>query len=179
MTRMLICILAALVLGAFAQDIPQSDSSGPKVVVSKLSPPVYPPLALQARINGAVTLDVAVGRNGSVQSVTVVSGHPILTKAAVESAQQTQFACTDCSEGLTHRLMTYRFELGETIYCSGIDANGNALYETHPGQVNQTPDGVTIVEQPVANCDPAAFSIIKVRSLKCLFLWRCSKRYPA
>ena len=178
MTRVLICVFVFLSLGALAQDIPKSDSGTPKVFVSKLSAPVYPPLALQARIVGAVRLDVAIGRNGSVQAVSVVSGHPILAKAAIESAQQTQFECQDCREQPTHYLVTYRFDLGEAIDCTGFDADGKGLYEAHHPEVKQTQDGVTIVDRPLGTCDPAG-SIIKVRSLKCMFLWRCSKRYPA
>ena len=40
--------------------------------------PVYPPMALQARIQGIVRLDVVIGEDGRVTNATVVSGHPLL-----------------------------------------------------------------------------------------------------
>jgi TonB family protein len=50
--------------------------------------PIYPPLALQARISGAVHLNATIGRDGTVQNLTVVSGHPLLVAAAMEAAKQ-------------------------------------------------------------------------------------------
>jgi TonB family protein len=55
--------------------------------------PQYPPLAKQARIGGAVELQLGLNREtGTVQEVKVLSGHPILTQAAKESAQRWRFA---------------------------------------------------------------------------------------
>jgi protein TonB len=50
--------------------------------------PVYPPLAKQARISGVVHLEGIIGRDGTVQQLRVVSGHPLLVKAALEAVQQ-------------------------------------------------------------------------------------------
>jgi len=44
--------------------------------------PVYPRLALQARIQGSVKFTVTVGADGSVQKMQLVSGHPLLVNAA-------------------------------------------------------------------------------------------------
>ena len=51
-------------------------------------PPDYPPVARQARIQGVVKLRGAIGKDGSVQSLTVLSGHPLLVPAALEAAKQ-------------------------------------------------------------------------------------------
>lgn len=50
-------------------------------------PPEYPPLARQARVEGVVTLNAVVGQDGSVQNLSVVSGHPLLVPAAIEAVR--------------------------------------------------------------------------------------------
>src|SRR5205814_2732734 len=40
--------------------------------------PAYPPLARQARIQGAVVLQAVIAKDGSIQGLKVVSGHPML-----------------------------------------------------------------------------------------------------
>jgi len=50
-------------------------------LISKTDP-VYPPLALQAQIQGSVKFTVTVGADGHVQTVQLVSGHPMLVNAA-------------------------------------------------------------------------------------------------
>jgi TonB family protein len=51
-------------------------------------PPVYPPLAKQARIQGVVRFQVTSGQDGRVLDVQVVSGHPLLIPAAQEAVKQ-------------------------------------------------------------------------------------------
>lgn len=59
---------------------------------SKYAPPIFPPLPLQARIQGHVDLQLTVQpETGQVNGVTVVSGHPLLTPAAVDAAKQWRF----------------------------------------------------------------------------------------
>ena len=50
--------------------------------------PVYPPLAKQARIQGVVMLQAVIGKDGSVQELKVVSGHPLLVEAAMDAVKQ-------------------------------------------------------------------------------------------
>jgi TonB family protein len=51
------------------------------------TPPVYPPLARQARISGVVRLSVLIGVDGTVRNIQIVSGHPLLVPAAVEAVR--------------------------------------------------------------------------------------------
>ncbi|HLH18739.1 MAG TPA: TonB family protein [Bryobacteraceae bacterium] len=51
-------------------------------------PPVYPPLARQARIEGAVRLGAIIDKDGRVQNLQVISGHPLLIPAAIEAVKQ-------------------------------------------------------------------------------------------
>ncbi len=56
-------------------------------LVSRVNP-VYPPLAKQARIQGAVHFTVVIGRDGLIQNIEVISGHPLLVPAALEAVKQ-------------------------------------------------------------------------------------------
>jgi protein TonB len=49
--------------------------------------PIYPPLALQARISGTVRFNILIGKDGRVSSVRLVSGHPLLVEAARQALQ--------------------------------------------------------------------------------------------
>jgi periplasmic protein TonB len=50
--------------------------------------PTYPPLAKQARISGTVRLMGVIAREGTIQNLQVLSGHPLLQKAAIEAVRQ-------------------------------------------------------------------------------------------
>ncbi len=53
--------------------------------------PQYPQLALQARIQGTVILQATIGKDGTVQELRVVSGHPLLTAAAIDAVKQWRY----------------------------------------------------------------------------------------
>ena len=50
--------------------------------------PLYPPLALQARIQGVVRFDIVIGKDGRVSNVQLVRGHPLLVAAARDAVHQ-------------------------------------------------------------------------------------------
>jgi protein TonB len=50
--------------------------------------PVYPPLAKQARIQGVVRLNAIIGKDGTIQNLQLVSGHPMLVQSATEAVKQ-------------------------------------------------------------------------------------------
>ncbi len=50
--------------------------------------PAYPPLARQARISGTVELVGVIARDGTIEDLHVVSGHPLLVKAALDAVRQ-------------------------------------------------------------------------------------------
>lgn len=56
--------------------------------------PIYPPLAKQVRLSGVVKLDAVIGREGTVESLRLVSGHPLLVAAAMASAKEWVYAPT-------------------------------------------------------------------------------------
>lgn len=50
--------------------------------------PVYPPLARQARISGVVRLEGIIAKDGTIQRLRVISGHPLLVPAALDGVKQ-------------------------------------------------------------------------------------------
>ena len=115
-----IALLAATApISALAQDAPSTDpnpatSLPPKVVkihpapgtrikiggtvtaakiVDKVSP-VYPPLAKQTRVQGTVRLHVIIAKDGSVQQLEVLSGHPLLVQSALDAVRQWRYRPT-------------------------------------------------------------------------------------
>ncbi len=53
--------------------------------------PQYPSLAQQARIQGTVVLQALIGKDGTIQNLHVVSGHPMLTNAALEAVKEWRY----------------------------------------------------------------------------------------
>ena len=53
--------------------------------------PQYPPLARQARIQGVVVLQALIGKDGGIQNLHVVSGHPMLTNSALEAVKEWRY----------------------------------------------------------------------------------------
>jgi len=56
--------------------------------------PMYPPLARQTRISGTVRLHAIIGKNGAVQQLEVISGHPLLVQAALDAVRQWRYRPT-------------------------------------------------------------------------------------
>ena len=76
--------------------------------------PDYPHLARVARIQGAVILEAIIDREGRVENLQVLSGHPLLIQAARDAVQQWRYRPTllngEPIEVLTQ--VTVNFSLG-------------------------------------------------------------------
>jgi TonB family protein len=73
------------------QTIPQTLRIGGNIQQANLItkvPPIYPPLAKAAHVEGTVRFEVTIGRDGTVQNVQLISGPPLLVQAAMEGVQQ-------------------------------------------------------------------------------------------
>jgi TonB family protein len=169
-------ILCCAVIKSGAQTEDRSLTAESGVVLVDLFRPVYPPLALQARITGDVELRIEVRQDGTVESVTAVSGHPIFKEAALDSARKSKFECVACSGAVTLYKLAYRFDLGPTIYCSTKPARpiDSREEKTYP-QILQSQNRITLVDAPVDTCDLPPELPWKVRSAKCLYLWKCGR----
>jgi protein TonB len=53
--------------------------------------PLYPPLARAARVQGSVELQAVISKQGTIEKLQVLRGHPLLVKAAVEAVQQWRY----------------------------------------------------------------------------------------
>ena len=53
--------------------------------------PTYPALARQARIQGQVVLQAVIAKDGTIQNLHMVSGHPMLAPAAIEAVKQWRY----------------------------------------------------------------------------------------
>ena len=53
--------------------------------------PQYPALARSARIQGAVVLQAIIGKDGTIQNLHLLSGHPLLSQAAIEAVRQWRY----------------------------------------------------------------------------------------
>jgi periplasmic protein TonB len=56
--------------------------------------PNYPPLARQTRISGTVRLHAIISKDGTVQQLEVLSGHPLLVQAALDAVRQWRYRPT-------------------------------------------------------------------------------------
>jgi TonB family protein len=97
MTRPLVArllLLITLTSLAASQAVPVGDSVDQNVMsvhLLKRVPPVYPPLARQARIQGTIILKVHITKSGDVANIQLVSGHPMLAPAAIEAVKQWKY----------------------------------------------------------------------------------------
>jgi len=53
--------------------------------------PQYPSLARQARIQGIVMLRAVISREGKIENLQVISGHPMLVEAAIDAVRQWRY----------------------------------------------------------------------------------------
>jgi protein TonB len=50
--------------------------------------PLYPDIAIRARVSGTVHLIGTIGKDGTIQHLQIVDGNPLLARAAVEAVSQ-------------------------------------------------------------------------------------------
>jgi TonB family protein len=166
-----IALIAALISATgslFAQSPANPEAGKSQVTLTELFPPAYPPLARQTRISGDVQLELKIRPDGSVDSLDVVSGHPLLTQAALDSAKQSHFSCADCSESPTSYKLVYTFQFVDTEHCCSTTL-------ADLPKPSQSENHITVFARVACICDPAE-TTTKVRSIKCLYLWHCSIR---
>jgi len=73
--------------------------SGPKRVISQLDEgqlvnrvePIYPHIAAISGIQGQVKLHAIIARDGRIQSLNVISGHPLLAHAALDAVEKWRY----------------------------------------------------------------------------------------
>src|SRR5213080_1275163 len=69
---------------------PPPPAAAPVKVIKKIQP-AYTPLARQARIQGSVLLQAQISKEGTIEHLTLISGHPMLAPAAIEAVKQWRY----------------------------------------------------------------------------------------
>jgi TonB family protein len=93
--------IGGVIGGVLNSKPPQPDTAQPQSVrvsqgvstgllVTKVQPQ-YPDDAKQARIQGQVVLQAKIDKNGDVEELSLVSGHPMLAPAAIEAVKQWKY----------------------------------------------------------------------------------------
>jgi len=147
--------IVAFLLIVAAYDAPATGQQNPVIgdgtsampLMTGVTNATYPPLALSANITGDVVVRLGIRKDASVESAVVVTGHRLLAKAALESAQQSHYRCTACADEVTPYPVTYSYQLaaGPDWPC-GSHWGGEDYYYS------------------------------AARSAKCLNLWNCGRQ---
>jgi periplasmic protein TonB len=53
--------------------------------------PIYPVIAKQAGIEGTVVIKAIISRTGAIEQEQIVSGHPLLARAALDAVHQWKY----------------------------------------------------------------------------------------
>jgi Gram-negative bacterial TonB protein C-terminal len=158
---------------------PAPNAPQPEVVLTKLGPITYPIIARTAHITGDVGVDVEINKDGTVKMATAVSGPPLLYRVALQSARESRFECRNCSAGVTPYRMLYRFRLidGEIGNCppGSVKPSPYPANQTFP-VITQAGNHVIVVDR-TPPCYADVEGVKKVRSWKCLYLWRCGRQW--
>jgi TonB family protein len=126
-------------------------------VLNKLFPPAYPPLARQARITGDVKMQVTIRQDGSVASAEVISGHPMLKQAALDSVQKSTFECQrwssgvfveGCRDAVTSFTLTYTFGMRDDLDAFDCDTTRAHSEAPRKPAVGHSSDRVMILTDP-------------------------------
>ena len=160
-------IAALLIVAAYASYAQTDSRPGNGVSIVSLSSPTYPRLAQQANISGEVELKLGVRKDGTLESLVVVSGHPMLTEAAVSSAQQSRFECRECQQEVTSYTLIYSFQF--------VASDGWPCPERPGPHVTQSGNRISVTTEP--KLVHPYFSYTKARSVRCLNLWACGRQW--
>jgi protein TonB len=82
------------------------------LIIRKVEPE-YPPIARTARIQGEVVLNAIISKEGTIENLTVESGHPLLIPAALAAVRQWRyrpfFVSGEPVEVETRVIVTFKF----------------------------------------------------------------------
>jgi len=185
LVRSLTAVLLFAVCGiglSFAQAASPNAPSG-EVAVAAVAPPAYPRMAQLANVSGDISVVVTLRPDGVVESATVLSGIAflVLREAALDSARQTRFECRGCT-GTVSYLMLYTFRIVKgPDCCKALDLAPTIEQQSQAGAPRESwQTHVIVTVEQACICEGPAVRVTrtyeKVRSLKCLYLWKCSKR---
>jgi TonB family protein len=94
----------------------------PASMILSKQQPVYPPDALDHRIQGVVKVAITIGKDGQVERAHLVSGHRLLAPAALQAVRRWTFQPTE-SHGEKVRVAT------QIAFSFTLAANGGGVVE--------------------------------------------------
>jgi TonB family protein len=110
---LLISFLPALAIG-----ITTAQTNRPLPLVVQHAPPIYPPLARTARVEGDVHIKITTDGE-TVEDAEVESGHPLLNKAAEDNIRSWKFAPHEA--GTFHVIFRYKL-LSQNVAVEFLDS---------------------------------------------------------
>jgi len=85
-------ILSCLNLTVSGQDdVKKLSKTEALAIITSRTPPEYPAIARQLKLEGQVEVEAIVAEDGSVEQVNIISGNPVLTRAAVAAVKKWKF----------------------------------------------------------------------------------------
>ncbi len=91
LTRTLIALLLALAFVACIAVPSSAFAAEESRKIKQQTQPVYPELARNMHLQGSVKLEVVITPQGSVRSVKVLGGHPVLADAAEKAVKSWKY----------------------------------------------------------------------------------------
>jgi TonB family protein len=82
------CVMGPGDEATFPVHIGQGVSQG---LLIKRVPPDYPDIARRARVQGQVVLQARIDKNGNIEDLSLISGHPMLAPAAIKAVEQWKY----------------------------------------------------------------------------------------
>lgn len=147
-----------------------------EIVLTELHGAAYPKGARNAAIQGKVELELHFTADGTIKSLDVVhADHALLVEAAIKSARLSYFECTNCAGTGPAYSLTYEFRIlasDPEQFCKNPDQQPAPALDAFLHKV-------TVFANEVWTCDPSVVmrrTYTRVRSAKCLYLWRCGLR---
>lgn len=157
-------------VGSAAAQVTPGAHAGPGTVVPvNVTRPAYPAIAVSARVQGTVEVNIGVRPDGRVDSAAIVRAAPLLDEVALEAARSSTFECRGCTDASTPYSLVFAFELESGAQTPAGDPPPDVI-STTPSQSRVR----IVAEMPTLIAD---FVYITVRSPKCLYLWQCGSEW--
>src|ERR1039458_2247154 len=87
-TTILFCLNLTV---AGQDDLKKLSKTEALAMITSKTPPDYPAIAKQLKLEGIVEVEAVVAEDGSVEQVNIVSGNPVLTRAAAAAVKKWKF----------------------------------------------------------------------------------------
>jgi protein TonB len=99
-----LCVLALAGVAICQEPVRVSEVVAKQAAVEKIVPE-YPTMAKQMRLGGRVEVEALIDTDGNVEKTQVVSGHALLSSAAVSALKRWKFTPFS-ADGKAHRAVT-------------------------------------------------------------------------